>query len=113
MKYGFALEEASCHELKRNRAFATVKQIAYNIFNWWRNTVLPDGRKQNKIETVRREIINVPGNVLGRGRYRRINLSPNRILQWIIRIIKENLNKFLYIVANGLEPLTWEPRAGP
>ena len=31
-------------------------------------------------------IINVPGNVLGKGRSRRISLSPNRILQWIIGV---------------------------
>lgn len=113
LKHGFAVSEASQHEIKRNKAYALVKQIAYNIFNWWKVVVLPDEKKHSEIQTVRREIVNVPGNIVGSGSYRRIRLAANRVLEWIVQAIKRNLDRFFYTVASGFKLLAWDPRAGP
>jgi hypothetical protein len=113
LKNGFAVSEASQHEIKRNRAYALVKQIAYNIFVWWKAAVLPDERKGCEIETVRHEIINVPGNIVGSGRYKRIRLAVNGVLEWIVQVIKRNLKKFFYTVASDFNLMVWDVRAGP
>lgn len=113
IKNGFAVGEASQHEIKRNRAYALVKQIAYNIFNWWKQAVLPSEKKNCEVETIRREVINVPGNIVGHGYYRKVRLAANRVLEWIIVVIKRNLERFFYIAANGFRCFAWDPRASP
>lgn len=113
IKHGFAISEASQHEIKRNKAYALVKQIAYNLFVWWKAVALPEEKKSYEVETVRRKIINVPGNIAGTGRYKRIRLAANRALEQIVEAIKRNLDLFFYTVASGFQQLAWDPRAGP
>jgi transposase len=105
LKDGFAVEEASQHEKIRNHAFMIVKSIAYNLMNWYKQALLPQDMKKCEIKTLRRKIINIPGNILGSGRYHRIKLAANKILEAIIRVIKKNLDTFFYFVANGFNPV--------
>lgn len=105
IKDGFAVEEASQHERVRNHAFMLIKAIAYNLMNWFRQAILPEHKSKCEIKTIRREIINVPGNILGAGRYHRIRLAANRVLAPIIEAIKSNLDAFLYFVVNRFCPL--------
>lgn len=106
LKDGFAVEEASQHEKIRNHAFMLIKSIAYNLMNWYRQALLPHEYKRSEIKTIRRRIINLPGNILGSGRYHRIKLAANKILETIILTIKRNLETFFYFVANGFNPVT-------
>ena len=39
---GFACEQMSQHEIRRNRAFMAVKLIAYNLHNFFKKVLLPD-----------------------------------------------------------------------
>jgi transposase len=64
LKDGFAVEEASQHEKIRNHAFMIVKSIAYNLMNWYKQALLPQDMKKCEIKTLRRKIINIPGNIL-------------------------------------------------
>lgn len=105
LKDGFAVEEASQHEKNRNHAFMVIKSIAYNLMNWYRQALLPQDMKRCEIKTLRRKIINIPGNILGSGRYHRIKLAANKILETIILTIKKNLDIFFYFVANGFNPV--------
>lgn len=106
LKDGFAVEEASQHLKIRNHASMIIKSIAYNLMNWYRQALLPQDMKRCEIKTLRRKIINIPGNILGRGRYHRIKLAANRILEIIIQTIKRNLDDFVYFVANGFNPVS-------
>ena len=105
LKDGFAVKEASQHEKLRNLAYMWIKILAYNLMNWFRQTILPEDKAHCEIKTIRREIINVPGNILGKGRFRRVRLAFNQKLEQIIRVIKEKLDQFLWFVANGFKPL--------
>lgn len=105
IKNGFGVSENSQHEILRNQAFALVKTIAYNLMGWFKAVTLPDEMKTCKAETVRRRIICVSGNVVGKGWYRHVSLAPNETLRYIVRKIKENLNKFLLFVANEFRPV--------
>ena len=105
IKDGFGLSENSQHEIIRNQAFALVKTIAYNLMGWFKAVALPDEMKTCKAKTIRRQIICVSGNVVGRGWYRYVRLAPNEALRYIVRKIKENLDRFLWFVANGFQPV--------
>ena len=105
IKDGFAVQEASQHEKVRNYAFMLVKAIAYNLMNWFRQAILPPDKSKWEIKTIRRVIINVPGNILGSGRYHRIRLAANKALAFIIEAVKRNLDSFLYFVVNHFQPL--------
>jgi hypothetical protein len=105
IKDGFAVQEASQHEKVRNYAFMLVKAIAYNLMNWFRQAILPPDKSKWEIKTIRRVIINVPGNILGSGRYHRIRLAANKALAFLIEAVKRNLDSFLYFVVNHFQPL--------
>lgn len=105
IKNGFGVSENSQHEILRNQAFALVKAIAYNLMGWFKAVALPEEMKACKAETIRRRIICVPGNVVGNGWYRHIRLAPNKVLHYLIRKIKENLDRFLWFIVNGFQPL--------
>ena len=47
----------------------------------------------------RRLILNVPGNVVGNGRYRHIKLAANQWLQVVVDKIKNNLREFIHLRA--------------
>ncbi len=104
LKDGFGIEQASQHVKIRNHAFMLVKSIAYNLMNWYRQALLPEHKKRCEINTIRREVINIPGNILGKDRFCRIRLAANKVLQTIIQTIKKNLDAFLYFVANNFIP---------
>lgn len=99
LKTGLAIDQASQHEMLRNEAFMWFKVLAYNLLNWFRLALLPPGISKCEITTVRRLILNVPGNVVGNGRYRHVRLAPNAWLKEIVEKIKENIKEFLFLRA--------------
>ena len=58
-----------------------------------------------EVQTIRRLVLNIPGNVVGNGWYRKIRLAANRKLEYLIYIIKANLDRFTWFVANDFMPL--------
>ena len=103
IKDGFGVDENSLHEMIRNRAFALIKAISYNIVNWFKKVTMPDWNYE--VDTVRRKVLCVAGNVVGNGWYRRIKLAANLHLEKTVEIIKTNLDRFIDFVANGFVPL--------
>jgi len=51
------------------------------------------------VSTIRRLIVNVPANIVGNGRYRRIRMARNRWLEQVIAYIKAKLREFIGIKA--------------
>jgi hypothetical protein len=103
IKDGFGADENSQHEMLANRAFALIKTISYNIVNWFKKVTIPECNYE--VETVRRKILCVPGNVVGSGWYKKIRLAANRQLEKTVEIIKANLDRFIGFVASGFIPL--------
>jgi hypothetical protein len=68
VKDGFGVDETSQHEMIENRAFALTKAISYNIVNWFKRVTIPENNYE--VETIRRKILCVPGNVVGSGWYK-------------------------------------------
>jgi len=91
LKAGLGLDQASRHEMLRNTAFMWIKILAYNLLNWFRLAMLPQNAANYEVNSVRRLILNVPGNVVGSGRYRHVRLAPNRWLEKIITFVKTML----------------------
>ncbi|MFQ5632408.1 MAG: IS1380 family transposase [bacterium] len=100
---GFAANELSQHEKTRNHAYALVKAIAYNLTNFFKAVALPKGQASWQAETIRRKLFCVPGNILGRTRNRRVKLAPNRFLDWLMPLIRNRMDEFLWFVANGFQ----------
>lgn len=99
LKTGVAVDQNSQNELSRNMAFMWIKILSYNLLNWFRLTLLPPGASQYEIPTIRRLILNVPGNVVGNGHYRHIRLAANQWLQQVVNKIKNNLREFIHLRA--------------
>lgn len=100
---GFGVDENSQHEMIENRAFALIKAISYNIVTWFKRVTLPGINYE--VETIRRKVLRVPGNIVGSGWYRKVRLATNKQLEKVVEIIKANLNRFIGFVANGFMPL--------
>lgn len=103
IKEGFGVDETSQSVMMKNRAFALIKSISYNVTTWFKSAAMPGIRYE--IKTIRRKILNVSGNVVGNGWYRRVKLAPNRWLEKTVGWIKQNLATFFDFVANGFKPL--------
>ncbi len=97
LKTGLAIDQTSQHEMLRNTAFMWFKVLAYNLLNWFRLALLPGNATRCEVTTIRRLILNVPGNVIGSGRYRHIRLAPNLWLEQIVTKIKDKLKDFLFV----------------
>lgn len=99
LKTGLAIDQTSQHEMSRNMAFMWFKVLAYNLLNWFRLALLPQSISKCEITTIRRLILNVPGNVVGNGRYRHVRLAPSVWLKETVDKIKANIKDFLFLRA--------------
>jgi hypothetical protein len=95
LKVGVGLDQTSQHEMLRNTAFMWLKILAYNLLNWFRLAILPQEAAHYEVNTIRRLILNVPGNIVGSGRYRHVRLAPNRWLEKVVTVIKTRLQQFI------------------
>ena len=93
LKTGVGIEQTSQNEMLRNMAFMWIKILSYNLLNWFRLALLPASASSYEIPTIRRVILNVPGNVVGNGRYRHVRLVANQWLQQVADNIKNKLKE--------------------
>lgn len=91
MKNGFAFSENSQLNYHCNELFLLIKMIAFNIHNWFKNTILPENMRNHRITTLRRILYSVAGILCGNGWYRRIKLQTNSISMNIIIYIRQQL----------------------
>ena len=94
------MNENSKHKIKCNRIYCWIKAIAYNIINWFRESILPESMQKCEISTIRRTILNVCANSKGSGRFIKIQFQSNKWLEIMNSKIKTNLIEFI----NGLPP---------
>jgi len=95
LKTGLGFEQMSQHEMERNIAFMWLKILSYNLLNWFRLTILDDKTSHAEVPTIRRKILNVPGNIVGNDRYRHVKLAPNTWLQNVLKKAKDKLKMFI------------------
>jgi hypothetical protein len=99
LKAGFAIDEQSQERFLKNQAFALLKSDSLHLINWVRTTFLPDEMKSYEVVTIRRELLEVPGNVVGCGRYEHVRLARERIdLKPIIDYVKEQLRRYADLI---------------
>ena len=91
LKEGYAVEQNSQHSMLRNLLFSWIKAIAYNVMVWFKQTLMPESMQRCEIQTIRRTVIRVPGNVVGSGRYQHIRLAPNPTLAVIVDTMQKKL----------------------
>jgi hypothetical protein len=95
LKVGLGFEKMSQEEMGRNIAFMWLKVLSYNLLNWFRLALLDGKDSRAEVPTIRRKILNVPGNIVGNNRYRHVKLALNPWLQRVLKIAKEKLEIFL------------------
>jgi hypothetical protein len=96
---------------KGHRAAETLRdglELPFNHwkdYRWFRLALLPQKASRYEVPSIRRLILNVPGNIVGNGRYRHVGLAPNKRLQELVCIIKTKLQKFIrqraWVLANS------------
>ncbi len=91
LKEGYAVEQNSQHSMLRNLLFSWIKAIAYNVMVWFKQTLMPETLQRCEVQTIRRAVIRVPGNVVGSGRYQHIRLAPNPTLAGIVDAMQQKL----------------------
>jgi len=91
LKEGYAVEQNSQHSMLRNLLFSWIKAIAYNVMVWFKQTLMPETLQRCEVQTIRRAVIRVPGNVVGSGRYQHIRLAPNPTLAVIVDAMQQKL----------------------
>jgi hypothetical protein len=94
LRDGFAFDQNSQQNKKCNELFLLIKMIACNLHNWFKRSMMPDDVQHHKISTFRRIFYGVPGNLLGKGKYRHISFAPNTFLERIINHIRHRLKVF-------------------
>ncbi|WP_019907280.1 IS1380-like element ISTps2 family transposase [Thermoanaerobacter indiensis] len=94
LKEGFAFSKNSQRNKFCNEIFLLIKMIAYNLHNWFKRTILPEFMSHHEITTIRRILYNVPGNLVGKGRYRHIRYPNNPFLKTVITYIRKALMVF-------------------
>lgn len=62
-KNGFAYDALPCKELDANRAYLGHVQMAYNLFIWWKLLDGPRGVNRWTVDTCRRRLLNICGNL--------------------------------------------------
>ena len=95
LKVGLGVDQMSQHDFIRNQAFLLIKGISYNLLNWFRLALLDQEACRYEVPTLRRLILNVPGNIVGTDRYRHIKMAPNEKLMSVILIMKRKLDELL------------------
>ncbi len=95
LKVGLGVDQMSQHEFIRNEAYLLIKGLAYNLLNWFRLSLIDDNDCRAEVPTVRRTLLNVPGNVVGNGAYRHVKLAPDDKLAVTVCSIETKLQEFL------------------
>ena len=74
-----------------------IKAIAYNIFNWFKQALLPSNLVKKNIRTIRRIFINIPANIVKKGGRKYTVRLPNlNYLKKIVESIKDRLYMFAF-----------------
>ncbi|MFC4770342.1 transposase, partial [Effusibacillus consociatus] len=93
LKEGYAVEQNSQHSMLRNLLFSWIKAIAYNLMVWFKQALMPEAMQRCEVQTIRRAVIRVPGNVVGSDRYQHIRLAPNPRLAAIVRTMQQKIRE--------------------
>jgi len=97
IKNGFAVDKNSQKKFLKNYIDIIIKAIAYNIFNWFKQALLPAKENQKSIRTIRRIFINIPANIVKKGgRGYTVRLPKLNYLKKIVESIKDRLYMFAF-----------------
>lgn len=97
IKNGFAVDDNSQKKFLKNYILILIRAISYNIFNWFKQALLPADLVKASIRTIRRIFINVPANVVKKGGRKYTVRLPNLdYLQNIVENIKDRLFMFAF-----------------
>lgn len=97
IKNGFAVNDNSQRKFLKNYIGILIKSISYNIFNWFKQALLPADLMKASIRTIRRIFINIPANIVKKGgRKYTVRLPDLDYLQNIVENIKDRLFMFAF-----------------
>ena len=92
IKNGFAVNDNSQRKFLKNYIGILIKSISYNIFNWFKQALLPADLMKASIRTIRRIFINIPANIVKKGgRKYTVRLPDLDYLQNIVGNTKDHL----------------------
>lgn len=94
LKEGFVFSQNSQQNKKCNELLLLIIIIAYNLHNWFKQSILPKRMQKHEITTLRKILYYVPGNLVGNGYYRHIKFAPSKWLERVINYIRHRLKCF-------------------
>ncbi|MDW7657292.1 MAG: IS1380 family transposase [Bacillota bacterium] len=94
LKDGFAFDQNSQRNKKCNELFLLMKMLAYNIHNWFKSAILPEGWIHYEIQTIRRKFYHLAANICGQGRYRHIRYACDQVIAAMITVVIDRLRRF-------------------
>lgn len=99
LKEGFAFDQNSRRNKDANEMFLLLKMIAYNLHNWFKSAILPEGWSHYEIKTIRRKFYNLAANVCGTGRYQHIRYATDSAIEKLITAVIDRLRRFQPVAA--------------
>ena len=111
LKVGFGVDQMSQHDFISNQAYLLVKALSYNLLNWFRLALLTEEDSRFEVSTIRRKILNVPGNLVGSGAYRHLKLAPDKELELRVTHMEKQLQNFLVWYTTTMEEWSAEVAA--
>ena len=107
LKVGFGVDQMSQHDFISNQAYLLIKSLSYNLLNWFRLALLTEEDSHFEVSTIRRKILNVPGNLVGSDAYRHLKLAPDKELEVRVTHMEKQLQTFLVWYTTTME--AWSP----
>jgi hypothetical protein len=77
--------------MSNNPLFSWIKAIPYNLIVWFKHTLMLEHKQRFEVNTFRRVVIKVQGNVAGSGRYQHIRLAACPELEAIVLTMQSGL----------------------
>ena len=93
--------------LINNQAYLLIKALSYNLLNWFWLALFTEEDSHFEVSTIRRKILNVPGNLVGSRTYRHLKLAPNQELEARVNYMEKQLQIFLVWYIATMEE--WSP----
>jgi len=91
-KNSYAMDVNAHHDFRVNEIIFTIRMLAYNWVNWFKQSVLPEEDNHWELKTMRENLMNIPANVHGTHRKMNVNYPSFPPIEKRIRAVTSNLS---------------------
>jgi len=96
LSYEFHIDKVNSQEFTANSAFMTIKCIAYNIVQCFKQIILAGDWKTSSFKTIKNYLIKIPCNISKYGKGIRLSLPSSYVFHDLFRTSQERLFQFAH-----------------